>query len=105
MYKIWYRHSGQPEIDEIPFFPRHTTINDEREITLDEGHYITHMSIYGRVLPSLSAIAPRLTHLQIRDLSDISQLQRYTCVFSIWCSLYIMYFIVYIFNALLVRFI
>ena len=83
VYKIWYRHSGQPEIDEIPFSPTPTTIQVEREITLDEGHYITHMGIYGRVLPSLSTIAPRLTHLQIRHLSDISQLQRYICIFSI----------------------
>ena len=80
MYKIWYRHSGQPEIDKIPFFPQYTTIQDEREITLDEGHYITHMSIKGRVLPSLSTIAPSLTHLKIEDLRDISQLQRYNCV-------------------------
>ena len=45
-------------------------------------NYITHMSIRGSILPTLSAVAPQLTHLRIEELSDSSQLERYVDEFN-----------------------
>ena len=76
-YEVWYRHSGEEEIDEIPGFTYRKIVKDVGEITTDIGdNYITHMSLYGDILPTLSTVAPQLTHLRIR-LTDYSELERY----------------------------
>ena len=77
-YSVWYRHSGEEEIDKIPDFSDRKIVEDVGEITRDIGdNYITHMSIEGNILPTLSTVAPQLTHLHIEELSDNSQLERY----------------------------
>ena len=84
-YAVWYRHSGEEEIDEIPIIDgdEYKIVKDVGEITTDIGdNYITHMSIRGNILPALSTVAPQLTHLQIRQLSDSSQLERYVEEFN-----------------------
>ena len=74
---VWYRHSGEEEIDVIPWDCTHKIVEDEGEITTDIGdNYITHMSIRGNILPTLTTIAPQLTHLKIRKLPDTTQLER-----------------------------
>ena len=87
-YEVWYRHSGEPEIDGLPdhFEVRHRMFT-ETEIVYDiSDHYITHMSIKRGAIPSLDRIAPRLTHLQISYLRDTSQLDRY---YLILCTYYL----------------
>ena len=83
-YIVWYRHSGEEEIDDIPTgYNQHKIVEDVGEITTDIGdNYITHMSITGNILPTLSTVAPQLTHLKIRQLSDSSQLERYVDEFN-----------------------
>ena len=84
-YEVWYRHSGEEEIDKIPYIEiiQHKRIEDVGEITTDIGdNYITHMSIRGSILPALFTVAPQLTHLQILELSDSSQLERYVDEFN-----------------------
>ena len=77
-YAVWYRHSGEKEIDRIPQSADLKIVEDVGEITTDIGdNYITHMSITGKIPPTLSTVAPQLTHLKIRDLYDSSQLERY----------------------------
>ena len=74
---VWYRHSGEEEIDEIPWNCTYERVENEGEITRDIGdNYITHMSIRYNILPTLTTIAPQLTHLQICWLPDNTQLQR-----------------------------
>ena len=84
-YRVWYRHSGEQEIDKIPDISigQYKRVEDVGEITTDIGNnYITHMSIRGNIPPTLSTVAPQLTHLQIRDLYDSSQLERYVDEFN-----------------------
>ena len=83
--EVWYRHSGEKEIDKIPYLDddEYKIVEDVGEITTDIGdNYITHMSITGNILPTLSTVAPQLTHLRIEDLSDSSQLERYVDEFN-----------------------
>ena len=81
-YKVWYRHSGEEEIDDIPTgYNQHKIVEDVGEITTDIGdNYITHMSIYNDILPTLSTVAPQLTHLQIQQLYNSPQLEKYVGV-------------------------
>lgn len=52
-YKIWYRHSGQPDIERIPYDGPFKS-EDEREIAADvDNHHITHMYIKNGHVPSL----------------------------------------------------
>ena len=82
-YRVWYRHSGEEEIDEIPDFPDRKIVEDVGEITTDIGdNYITHMSTRGNIPPTLSTVAPQLTHLRIEYFSDSSQLERYVEEFN-----------------------
>ena len=83
-YIVWYRHSGEEEIDKIPYIDINQYKRvDVEEITTDIGdNYVTHMSITGNILPTLSTVAPQLTHLKIRQLSDSSQLERYVDEFN-----------------------
>ena len=71
---VWYRHSGEPELYEIPL----TSIGklaEESEIVASIGdHQITHMLISNGVLPTLNKIAPHLTHLEIKAIDETSQL-------------------------------
>ena len=76
--ELWYRHAGQPKIEDIPDDCTFKTIEDESEIIRDIGsHSITHMCISNGVIPSLEVVAPRLTHLRIRGITKSTQLQRY----------------------------
>ena len=77
-YKVWYRHSGEAEIDESPtHYYLYKIVEDVGEITTDIGNnYITHMYIKGNMLPALFTVAPQLTHLRIEGLSDSSPLER-----------------------------
>ena len=74
--KIWYRHSGDPEVEEFPVFcPSYRTVEDVGEITSTVGdHHITHMCISGKIPLSLLAICQRLTHLKISEIDSSSQL-------------------------------
>ena len=77
--KVWYRHSGESEIEEIPLFLYpFRTVEDVEEITSVVGdHYITHMCIReGGMTSSLAAICKRLTHLKLEAISNSSQLQK-----------------------------
>ena len=79
-YRVWYRHSGEEEIDRFPDlrYNDYRRVKDVREITTNIGNnYITHMSMQINILPALSTVAPQLTHLQARLISDSSQLERY----------------------------
>lgn len=73
-FQVWYRHSGQDEIPEIP--SRNTiletgynmkTVKDYRAILRNiRSNYITHMYVnVTNVVPPLEVIAPRLTHLRV----------------------------------------
>ena len=84
-YEVWYRHSGETEIDEIPLSSRRKMLTEGEIVDDIKDHYITHMSIIGAI-PSLDRIAPRLTHLEISDLRDSSQLNRY---YLILCTYYL----------------
>ena len=76
--RLWYRHTGEPEIDDIPEYCTFKYIEDDSEIIRDIGnHSITHMYIENGVIPSLEVVAPRLTHLKIDDITESTQLQRY----------------------------
>ena len=75
---LWYRHTGEPEIEDIPNVCTFRYITHDIEITRDIGnHSITHMFIRYGVMPSLEVIAPRLTHLRVNDLHPDVQLTRY----------------------------
>ena len=79
-YRLWYRHTGQPEIDDIPdeFDCTFKIIEDDSEIIRDIGSYsITYMNIENGVIPSLEVVAPRLTHLRIDGKTESTQLQWY----------------------------
>ena len=84
-YEVWYRHSGETEIDEIPLSSRRKLLTEAEIVDDIKDHYITHMSL-GGAIPSLDRIAPRLTHLVIRNLRDSSQLDRY---YLILCTYYL----------------
>ena len=74
--KLWYRHSGEPEVEEFPpFRPTYRLAGNVEEITSTIGdHHITHMSIKGKITLSLSAICQRLAHLKLSEISSSSQL-------------------------------
>ena len=75
---LWYRHTGEPEIDDIRDYCTFKYIEDESEIIRYIGnHSITHMYIRNGVIPSLEVVAPRLTHLRIYGITESTQLQRY----------------------------
>ena len=77
-YRLWYRHTGEPEIEDIPDYCTFKDIKDDSEIIRDIGsHSITHMYILNGVIPSLEVVAPRLTHLKIYGITESTQLQRY----------------------------
>ncbi|XP_067944839.1 uncharacterized protein [Watersipora subatra] len=66
--QVWYRHSGQPEIDTIPDDCTYISIKYEREKLEDVGdHHITHMSIKTGVIPAL--MTPSLKQLQLKNVN------------------------------------
>ena len=87
---MWYRHSGEEEIEELPFDPTCRQMTQE-EIAKDIGvNHITHMCIQDVVPGPIEEIAPLVTHLQIEWLTDISQLDGcvYSCLLVIYCFIY-----------------
>ena len=81
---LWYRHTGEPEIEGIPDYCAFKDIRDNSDIIRDIGsHSITHMYIGNGVIPSLEVVAPRLTHLKIPDVTESTQLQRYVYCYCI----------------------
>ena len=70
-YNIWYRHSGQPEPDEIPGDHRWQTMS---EIQRDVGdNTITHMSTQWSDMPdNLSTVAPHLIYLSLYRIHNIT---------------------------------
>ena len=74
--RVWYRHSGEPEVKKFPpFNPSYSTLEDVGGITSTIGdNHITHMCIQGEITLSLSAICQRLTHLKISEINSSSQL-------------------------------
>ena len=74
--ELWYRHSGEPEIEWFPPSLRtYRSVENVEEITSTIGdHHITHMCVKGGITLSLSAICQRLTHLKISEISSSSQL-------------------------------
>ena len=75
--ELWYRHSGEHEIQGFPpFRPTYRSVGSVEEITSTIGnHHITHMCIKGEITLSLSAICQRLTHLEISDNSSSQLLE------------------------------
>ena len=73
--EIWYRHSGEPEIDSIPDDCIHRASRVDVR-TIDSSYNITHMYVKSGHLPTLFNIAPGLTHLKLYNIRDPSQLER-----------------------------
>ena len=77
-YKLRFRHTLEPEIDQIP----NKCDNDSQKFTLDElraaGQMfdITRMSIDGNIPSSLHEITPHLKHLELRNIPHRDQLKR-----------------------------
>ena len=71
--EIWYRHSGEPEIDRIPGEPAVSRV-DVR--TIASSYNITHMYVRSGHLPTLFNKAPGLTHLKLDNIRDPSHLER-----------------------------
>ena len=76
--EVWYRHSGEPEVDRFP--PpgcKFAIFQDVEELTSKIGdHQITHMWIRRGDMPSsFLTICGRLTHLKISAVEVSSQLQ------------------------------
>ena len=44
------------------------------------GIYVSYISIKNNILPTLSTVAPQLTHLQIQQLYNSPQLEKYVDV-------------------------
>ena len=74
-YKLWYRHSGQQEIANIPPLPRYKILTEAAIVNEVADRYITHLAVEGEV-PPLDTIAPRLNHLKITDIIYTSHLNR-----------------------------
>ena len=78
---IWYRHTGQPEVQ-----PRWDIFSDcrwtnVREVIADIGdHQITHVITSAKHVQLLSIIATNLTHLRVSDITDSKDIQRYLCL-------------------------
>ncbi|XP_067944843.1 uncharacterized protein [Watersipora subatra] len=67
--EVWYRHSGQPQIDHIPIRLTHFSMDDDRKILEDVGdHHITHISIMHRVIPAL--MTSSLKQLQLWNVNS-----------------------------------
>ena len=81
-----YRHSGEPDIDNVddnhnPWYERLEGRElSEEEIIEDKGeHSITHLCVYGNS-PDLQVIAPNVTHLRLSFIEDPSVLYTYVDV-------------------------
>ena len=74
--ELWYRHSGEPEIEWFPLLrPTYRIVGNVEEITSTIGdNHITHMCIKGEITLSLSAFCQRLTHLKISGINSSTQL-------------------------------
>ena len=82
---LWYRHSGEPEVEEFPDISEWADLKvvDLEEIISAVGDYhITHMWIEGDMTSPLSAICQRLTHLRMTRIFDPLQLQKYVKIHS-----------------------
>ena len=82
-YKIWYRHSGQQEIANIPPFPRYKILTEAAIVNDVADRYITHLAVEGEV-PPLDSIAPELNHLKIDKIIYTSHLNRYLSSLLFW---------------------
>ena len=81
---IWYRHSGQPEVDEDEWSCSECVSKELREVIDDVGNYrITHATISAEHLQSLRVIANDLTHLKLNSIKETTDLQR--CLSSCKC--------------------
>ena len=74
--RVWYRHSGEPEVQAFPPFNySFRPARSVEEITSAIGdHHITHMVVREQITLPLTAICPRITHFKISDLISPSQL-------------------------------
>ena len=71
--RVWYRHTGQPQIDRIPYDASCKEVS-EAEIAGDVGdNHITHLKVYGEI-PAVDG--SHITHLEIEWLPDSRQLDR-----------------------------
>lgn len=73
-YGVWYRHSGQPEIDSIPESPyiKHMTTTEILEDV--SNHTITHMYIgFSNIPEEMFDIAPNLKALRLERIPDIAE--------------------------------
>lgn len=75
-YRVWYRHSGEKEIEGIPDYDDMTyRVMTFEEIELDKGeNSITHLSIEKlKNIPSwLAEIAPDLMQLELSSIDTDS---------------------------------
>ena len=72
--ELWYRHSGEPEINGVPLSFRLKTVNDlftlKRELG---GQKITHMYVKRGDLASLATLMPSITHLKLHSIEELPQ--------------------------------
>ena len=81
-YRLWYRHSGQPDIGRIPRLAA-CRLMTEKEIAADVGdNDITHMYADG-LIPPLDYISPRLVHLRMYNIYIPSQIEMYILLYAI----------------------
>ena len=78
-YKLWFRHTLEPEINSIPYNIRN---NKLQKFTLDELRSacqkfdITHMHIDGNIPHSLDELTPHLRQLRLEYIPHRDQLQQ-----------------------------
>ena len=79
-FKVWYKHTGQDEVDDWPF-GLYPTLMSEREILDDIGqHNITHLKIFSDELSLLPTIASKVTYLELMGINSTTPLHRYLCL-------------------------
>ena len=83
-YRVWYRHSGEEEIDKIPVLPDRKLMSIDDILTIDVGtNYITHMRInlWGEMMmPQLGVVCPQATHLKIVGIESGDSIKRYVLI-------------------------
>lgn len=78
---IWYRHTGQAEVEYIDPNAELTVVSNESNVKAAIGqHQITHLFVKGGNVPDLRALAPNVTNLRIEGGINPSELSRYAAM-------------------------
>ena len=76
-YTMWYRHTGDPRIQQIP----DVKSMGMRKLTLEQicddisNNDITHMCITGEIPPTLSRLTPNLKQIKLMGIEHADQLE------------------------------